>query len=108
MLLQFQVENYKSIKNMAVLSMEASSDKEHPENVVAFGKERVLRTAAIFGANAAGKSNLFLAFTAAILMVRRSNLRQIGEPLFDVIPFKFDAETVALPTKFEFVFHQLV
>ncbi len=104
MLLQFQVENYKSIKKMAVLSMEASSDKEHPENVVTFGKDRVLTTAAVFGANAAGKSNLFMAFTAAILMIRRSNLRQIGEPLFDVIPFKFDTATLSMPTKFEFVF----
>ena len=104
MLLQFQVENFKSIKDLGVLSMEASADKEHPENVVTFGKDKVLRTAAIFGANAAGKSNLFMAITAAIMMVRRSNLRQIGEPLLDIVPFKFDTETVALPTKFEFVF----
>ena len=104
MLLQFQVENFKSIKETAVLSLEASSDKEHPENVAAYGKDKVLRSAAVFGANAAGKSNLFMAFTAAIMMVRRSNLRQIGESLSEIIPFKFDTASVHKPTKFEFAF----
>ena len=104
MLLQFQVENFKSIKDSAVLSMEASSDKEHPENVVVFGKDKVLKSAAVFGANAAGKSNLFMAFTAAIMIIRKSNLRQIGEPLFEVVPFKFDKDAINKPTKFEFVF----
>lgn len=104
MLLQFQVENFKSIKDSAVLSMEASSYKEHPENVVIFGKDKVLKSAAVFGANAAGKSNLFMAFTAAIMIIRKSNLRQIGEPLFEVVPFKFDKDAINKPTKFEFVF----
>ena len=104
MLLQFTVENYKSIKNPAVLSLEASASKEHPNNVVEIGKDRVLKGAAIFGANAAGKSNLFKALTAGILTVRTSNTRQVGEPISYISPYAFDQTSSKLPTKFEFVF----
>lgn len=104
MLLQFSVENYKSFKNRTVLSMEASSDTEHPNNYVAAAKGGYLKVLTIFGANASGKSNIFLALTAAIMNLRMSNSRQVGEPLFQVIPFKFDSTSGASPSKFEFVF----
>ncbi|ORT99290.1 hypothetical protein D081_2019 [Anaerovibrio sp. JC8] len=104
MLQQFSVENFRSFKNKAVLSMEASADKNLLDNIVQMKKDRVLKVAAIFGANAAGKSNLFFALTAAILMVRFSNFRQIGEPLTQITPFLFDKESGSKPTSFEFVF----
>lgn len=105
MLQQFSVENFRSFKNKAVLSMEASSDRNLSENIVEINKkERVLKVATIFGANAAGKSNLFFALTAAILMIRFSNQRQIGEPLLQITPYSFDKESVLRPTSFEFVF----
>ena len=66
MLLQFSVENFKSFKNRAVLSLEASVDSELPNNITVLEKDRCLNSIAIFGANAAGKSNLFHALTAAI------------------------------------------
>ena len=104
MLLQFSVNNFKSFKDMAVLSMEPSADKELPGNLTLIGKNRCLNTIAIFGANAAGKSNVFTALTAAILLVRRSNSRQVIDPLLEIIPFKFDEESILKPTTFEFVF----
>lgn len=104
MLLQFSVENYRSFRTKAVLSLEASSDKELPDNVVYVRKQRVLKGAAIFGSNAAGKSNIFNALTAAILMIRHSNTRQVGEPLLQMIPFAFDDESEKKPCSFEFVF----
>ena len=104
MLLQFSVENFRSIKEKAVLSLEASSDKEQQNNLVEVGKERVLKVASIFGANAAGKSNIFLALTAAIVAVKWSDKRQVGEPLFHIVPFSFDSETKNKPSEFEFVF----
>lgn len=84
--------------------MEASNDKGHPDHVVTMGKERLLKTASIFGANAAGKSNLFLALTAAILAVRQSNDRQMGTPIPMMVPFKFSGDTMQKPSSFEFVF----
>lgn len=104
MLLQFSVKNFKSFKEMAILSMEPSADKELPDNLTLIEKNRCLNTIAIFGANAAGKSNVFTALTAAILLVRRSNSRQVIDPLLEIIPFKFDEESIRKPTTFEFVF----
>ena len=104
MLLQFSVENYKSFKDKAVLSLEGSADKELQDNYVQNGKEKYLKVLSVFGANAAGKSNLFLAMTAAIMTVRMSTTRQINEPLIYIVPFKFDEKAINEPTSFEFVF----
>jgi len=104
MLLQFSVENFKSFRDKAVLSLEGSTDKELPNNYVLDGNAKYLKALSIFGANAAGKSNIFLALTAAILTIRQSNNRQINEPLFFMDPFRFDEETIAMPSSFEFVF----
>ena len=104
MLLQFSVKNFRSFKTKAVLSLEASADKELPDNTVVCQKNRVLKGAAVFGSNAAGKSNIFKALTAAILMIRYSNTRQVGEPLTLMVPFAFDEESAKKPCSFEFVF----
>ncbi len=103
MLLQFSVKNFKSFKDEAVLSLEASADKDLPENLTTISKTRCLNTVAVFGANVAGKSNLFAALASAILLIRRSNLRQVKEPLTEIVPFRFDSESVLQPTSFEFV-----
>ena len=104
MLLQFSVENFRSYKDRMVLSMEASADKELPDNVVSLGKEKLLKTACVFGANASGKSNLFTALTAGIMNVRLSSQLQVGQPLFNIVPFMFDEKTRNEPSSFEFVF----
>ena len=104
MLLQFSVENFRSFKEKTVLSMEASSDKELPNNYVATASGNYLKAASIFGANAAGKSNLIIAITAAILAIRGSNARQVGQNLPFITPFKFDERSKELPSSFEFVF----
>lgn len=104
MLLQFSVENFKSIKEKAILSLVASPDTEHPENYVSVGKNNCLKVLSIYGANAAGKSNLFLALTTAIMIVRLSNNRQVGEPIHGIVPFMFDPQKIKEPTSFEFIF----
>lgn len=104
MLLQFSVENYKSFKERTVLSLEASTDKELENNVTRLGKDKVLNSAAVFGANAAGKSNLFQALTAALLTIRQSNSKQLNERMELIVPFRFDPECAGKPTAFEFVF----
>ena len=104
MLLQFSVENFRSIKEKAVLSMIASTDEHHIDNYVQLAKDRCLKTVAVYGANAAGKSNLFLALTTAILAVRTSNDRQLGMPIFNIVPFMFDQKTANAPSSFEFIF----
>lgn len=97
MLLQFSVSNYRSFKNEAVLSMEASKDHQHEEHVYVSGKNRVLQNACIFGANASGKTNLLRAMDTAIHLVRQSNNRQVGEPLIAIEPFLFSKTTQDQP-----------
>ena len=103
MLLQFTVENFRSFKEKTVFSLEASTDKDLEDNFTFEGKDKVLRTAAIYGANASGKSNFFSALSAAIIIVRTSAVRQPGE-LLPVTPFVFSKETKSKPSSFEFVF----
>jgi len=62
MLLQFCFSNYKSFKDEAVFDMRASGSNEYNGQVRSLGKDRVLLVAAIYGANASGKSNVFSAF----------------------------------------------
>ena len=104
MLIQFSVENYKSIKDRVVVSMEASADKEHQENVISLEKDKVLKSIAVFGANASGKSNLFSALTAALLTIRESSMIQVGQPLRHIVPFMFSDQSTNSPTCFELVF----
>ncbi len=104
MLLQFSVTNFKSLKQQSILSLFPSKDKELPENIIVDEKERALKVISLYGANAAGKSNLFGALTAAILFIRDSNVRQVGVPFPLIVPFKFDPVSSAAPTVFEVVF----
>lgn len=104
MLLQFKVKNFQSIKEEAILSMVPSSDKSHPENLAHEGKKDALKSAAIYGANAAGKSAVVRAFVAAIMAVRTSDTRNITQKIPGMVPFQFDEETAQGPCSFEFYF----
>lgn len=103
MLVQFTVENYLSIRDKVFLSLEPSKDSEHPENLVSKGDYSAVSSAAIYGANASGKSSLFKAITIALIMIRNSNNVQVTDKL-PVVPFKFDFESRNKPTSFEFTF----
>jgi hypothetical protein len=103
MLIQFTVENYLSFRDKVYLSLEPSKDSEHPENLIIKGEYNAVTSAAIYGANASGKTSLFKAITMALIMIRNSNNVQVTDRL-PVIPFKFDAESKHKPTSFEFTF----
>lgn len=65
MLVQFMVKNVLSFREETILDMTAiNAYKEHECNLIDNGtKEKFLRVAAIYGANASGKSNLYMAMT---------------------------------------------
>ncbi len=70
MLIEFRVKNHRSIREEQVLTMEAmkrlgDADDTRPRKVVGYA-EKLLPVAAIYGANASGKSN----FLAAIGFMR--------------------------------------
>ena len=62
MLVMFKVKNYTSFKNESILDMRATAYVQHPTHVIrANGKPDLLKTTALYGANASGKSNLISA-----------------------------------------------
>ena len=103
MLLQFLVENYASIREEVILSLEPSADKEHSENIIKKDKNEAVSLVAVYGANASGKTGLYKALTMALIILRNSNLRQIND-VIPVVPFKFDEESRFKPSRFEFSF----
>ena len=62
MLIQFRYKNFKSFRDDTILDFSATKITEHSDRVVQIGNEKILPTAAIFGANASGKSNVIQAF----------------------------------------------
>ena len=62
MLLMFKVKNYLSFKNESILDMRATAYVQHPTHVIRVNdKLGLLKTTALYGANASGKSNLISA-----------------------------------------------
>ncbi len=104
MLIEFSVKNFLSFKEKVTLSMEKGTGDENLDNVISKDGLDLLKTAAIYGANASGKSNLFKAFTCAILMVRNSNLISVGGKWNFLKPFLFDETSKNNPSEFEFIF----
>lgn len=103
MLLQFNVTNALSFKDEAILDLVATSDTEHKENLISFRNDKILPTVAIYGANAAGKSNIFKALTSAIMFVRLSQSLQIDSRI-NISPFLMDDESRNGRTRFDFVY----
>jgi len=62
MLLMFKVRNYTSFKDESVLDLRATTFVQHPSHVISYdGKKGLLKTTAIYGPNASGKSNFISA-----------------------------------------------
>lgn len=111
MLCQFTFSNYRSYRDEATLSMQASSMKEFSQSLLAGGdSQSFLPVAAIYGPNAGGKSNLLEALGYVRAAVARPILSLMsGEeapkgPMPRIprcSPFSFDAVHVDMPTEFE-------
>jgi hypothetical protein len=102
MLVQFSVENFLSFKEEVTFSMLAAKKGNHADHIVkeGEGKMPLLHTAAIYGANASGKSNLVTAIAfARELIVRGTRSGQ----MISVTPFKLDEDCLKKTSAFEFV-----
>lgn len=72
MIIQFNFRNFKSFRDEGSLNMIATKNKELPEHVVDLGRNRLLKVAAIYGANASGKSNVYAAYEYMTYLVLES------------------------------------
>ncbi|MDD9859475.1 MAG: ATP-binding protein [Nitrospira sp.] len=106
-LIEFRVANYRSIKEEQTLSLVSSRSKElmdsHTFEAKGF-KDRLLRSAAVYGPNASGKTNLFLALGTMREIVEESAREGHSGDLLPVEPFKLDSRSHKEPTQFEVVF----
>ena len=107
MLIQFTVGNFKSFKDKATLSLEATHDDwRDDDNLAYLPGLRLVKAAAIYGPNAGGKSNLLKAMMKFRDMVQESSKdSQTGEPIA-VTPFRLHSTTELAPSFFEAIFLQ--
>lgn len=111
MLVEFSVANFRSIRERQTLSLVAApAAKElNDRNVMEAGAPAtppLLRSAVIYGANAAGKSNLILALEFVRSFVRDSAREsQLGDAV-EITPFLMDADSSSQPSEFELIFVQ--
>ena len=105
MLLAFSVQNFKSIRDLQTLSLEARSDEHLAwSHVVTNGKLRVVKSAVLYGANASGKSNVIEALVWFRKFVLTSSKEgQAGEDI-PVQPFLLSSETEEAASHFEVEF----
>lgn len=103
MLLEFRVKNFRSFAEEQTLSLVASSDTEHEDSAV-FNTHghRILKSAAIYGANASGKSNFVRAIEFVQQFVSTSaTSMNIGDELA-IDPFVLSRDFVEEPGEFSF------
>ncbi|MEO1433539.1 MAG: ATP-binding protein [Cyanobacteria bacterium J06633_8] len=112
MLIEFSVENYRSIQERQTLSMVASDDEAMLDSNTfptpnSKDELRLITSAVIYGANASGKSNLLRAIqTLRRLVVDSASKMQVGTKL-PIESFRLNSKYKNQPTKFEIIFiHQ--
>ena len=101
MLARFSVQNFLSFDEMVEFSMLASKESQHVTRVAEGGDfpARVLQTAAIWGANASGKTNFTGVFGFAQFLVVHGTRADRGTGR---VPFKLRPNSTSEPSIFEF------
>jgi len=102
MLVSFQVSNYRSFGEEQRLSLVASQDRAHPTHLyLRRSGERLLKSAALYGKNASGKSNLISAMQCLRTLVVDSATRwNAGDAIPGITPFRLDLTLRDKPSRF--------
>lgn len=107
MLIQFNFKNFKSFREEATLDLSAAKVTEFTDRVVTVGSEKILTVAAIYGANASGKSNIYNAFEYMSEYVVNSFKYGDEDEKFEEFrptPFLFDSTSADAESSFEVYF----
>ncbi len=107
MLVRFSISNFRSILDKQTLDMRgvsAYSELSHQliDRETSHYAEPLVKSMAIYGANASGKSNLIKGLSLMQDIVKNS-MAMSGDksPLLDIVPFSFSQEQRGAPTEFE-------
>ncbi|MHB9291211.1 hypothetical protein Holit_00283 [Hollandina sp. SP2] len=104
MIQEFSIENTRSIKDRQTISFEAlgSGDDIH---IIQAGNKRLLKLAALYGANGSGKTNILTAFKVFMKFILNSLSAIKPAEKIGVIPFLFGDYPISRPSSFEIVFY---
>lgn len=101
MLVRFLISNFLSFRDETEFNMLPSADqKHHRSHVYHFKSIELLKAAALYGANGAGKSN----FIKAIDIFQETILSGKPDSFQRISPFKLEVEYSEKPTSFEIEF----
>ena len=108
MLIEFKFSNYRSFRDEAVLSMEATGLGTFRKSLIEYrpaGKStnhpiHLLPAAAIYGKNGGGKSNVIRAFWLAVQFIRNAQRTQHDKAPIPVRPFWLADTSSAAHTRF--------
>lgn len=94
MVLEIRLSNMFSFRDEVTLDLQAAKiqtkkARELEGHLFSAAGEQMLKSVAIFGANASGKSNVIKAIRACVQMVRTSHNNNV-DTHFDIAPFKFE------------------
>lgn len=98
MLLNFSVSNFASFDNIVTFSMEAGRVRGKREHLSVSRYSRTLKFAAVYGANAAGKSNLVKAMNFARNVILNKGIPNGYTTSYN----RVNSDNVNKPTTFEF------
>jgi uncharacterized protein len=89
MIIRFRFQNFRSFKDPQELSLVAGNGAEHPDSIIAtkVAPHGLLKCAAVYGANASGKSNVFHALQFFINAIRHSQRSWSPEGKIGITPF---------------------
>jgi uncharacterized protein len=109
MLVEFSVSNVLSFKEKVTLSLLAAPIKEKDDslssNVVSINKTNYLKTAAIFGANSSGKTNLIKALKIFLETIFFTSNQPTGISPRSIVPFLLNTQSKDQPSEFEIVIY---
>lgn len=101
MLIRFIISNFLSFREETEFNMLSSIDqKHHQDHIYNYQGLELLKTAALYGANGAGKSNFFKAVDALKNIIDEGG----KDELLQIKKYKLEPECQNLPTSFEVEF----
>lgn len=107
MIQEFSFGNFRSFKDIQTLNFSAAkikskSEKIDIDNTFKYGEHTFLKSKAIYGANASGKSNIIKAFVAFVRIIQASV--KYEKILTIVDSFRLSTETENAPSFFQMIF----
>ena len=101
MLVQFEVNNFASIKDTVTFGLNAGKKDTHSFPA---RKYNLLQSVVLYGANASGKSNLLKAMNMMASLVLNKNKVSSSVDSLEHQPFLLNSETETASTSFEMIF----